>query len=247
VRPRIGITAYAAQARFGAWELPTALVPAGYVEGVRLAGGMPIVLPPTPEGAEDPEDVLDGLDGLVLIGGADVGPDLYDAPARHPMTQPKEQLRDDFEAALARAARERDLPVLGICRGMQLLNVVAGGTLHQHLADVTALEPHRPVPGAFGVHEVVLEAASTCAAMLGERVDVHSTHHQGVDRLGEGLVVSGRAHDGLVEAIEDPSARFCVGVQWHPEEEPGTGGAPLFWGLVEAARARRTQRAEVSP
>jgi gamma-glutamyl-gamma-aminobutyrate hydrolase PuuD len=242
VRPRIGIAAYAITARFGAWEMPTALVPGGYVEGVRLAGGTPILLPQTPEGVDDPADVIEGLDGLVLTGGVDIGPSLYDAE-RHPETQATEELRDAFEAALARAAHEQDLPVLGICRGMQLLNVLAGGTLHQHLADVVELEPHRPGPGVFGVHEVTLEPGSKSAEMLGERVDVQSTHHQGIDRLGSGLVVTGRSEDGLIEALEDPSASFCVGVQWHPEEEPGTGGAPLFVGLVEAARARRAAEA----
>jgi putative glutamine amidotransferase len=122
---------------------------------------------------------------------------------------------------------------------MQLLNVVYGGDLVQHLADVVDLEQHRPAPGTFGRHRVALDGDTTARSMLGEDVVVHSTHHQGVGRVGEGLVVSGRAPDGTIEALEDPQSPFCVGVLWHPEEEAGAGGAPLFWGLVEAARAYR--------
>jgi putative glutamine amidotransferase len=245
MRPRIGITAYASQARFGHWDIPTTLIPQGYVDGVRLAGGLPVVLPPTPEGGESADEVLDGLDGLILSGGGDVDPELYGAPERHPETQPREEARDPFELALAEAARRRGLPTLGICRGMQVLNVLAGGTLHQHLGDQLDLPTHRPGPGRFGSHEVALSPGSASAAMLGDHVDVQSTHHQGIDRLGEGLIATGHSPDGLVEALEDPSQPFCVGVQWHPEEEPGSGGAPLFAGLVEAARAHRLQAAAV--
>jgi putative glutamine amidotransferase len=241
MRPRIGITTYLTTARWSHWEMPSALLPAGYLEGVRLAGGLPLLLAPTPEGVAGPAEVLDALDGLVLIGGPDLGVDLYGAADQHPETGAKEKLRDAFEAALAREARERGLPVLGICRGMQLLNVLAGGSLTQHLADVVDMTPHRPGPGTFGRHPVDVEEASGLHELLGDEVTVHSTHHQGVseEQVGDGLRIAARAPDGTVEAVEDPEHPFCLGVLWHPEEEPGAGGAPLFWGLVEAARAYR--------
>jgi putative glutamine amidotransferase len=236
-RPRIGVTAYAVQARFGAWDVPATLIPQTYVEGVRLAGGLPLVLPPTVEGAERPGDVLDALHGLVLTGGPDLAPELYGAE-RHPETQTGPELRDRFELALAREARRRGLPVLGICRGMQLLNVAAGGDLRQHLADELDLALHRPAPGRFGRHPVELDDGTHAAGLLGAEVEVHSTHHQGVGRVGAGLRVSGRAPDGTVEALEDPELPFCLGVLWHPEEAAADGGAPLFRGLVEAAGQR---------
>jgi gamma-glutamyl-gamma-aminobutyrate hydrolase PuuD len=239
MRPRIGITTYLTTARWSYWEMPAALLPGGYLEGVRLAGGLPLLLPPTTEGVAEPGEIVDTLDGLVLIGGPDLGVDLYGSPEPHPETGAKEELRDAFEASLGREARERGLPVLGICRGMQLLNVLAGGTLTQHLGDVVDLAPHRPGPGQFGRHPVEIEPGSGLHELLGDEVTVHSTHHQGVGQIGDGLRVAGRAPDGTVEAVEDPEHPFCVGVLWHPEEEPGTGGAPLFWGLVEAARAYR--------
>jgi putative glutamine amidotransferase len=236
--PRIGLASYLTQARFGAWEMPSALVPAGYVEGIRLAGGLPVVFPPTAEGAENAASLLRAVDGLVLIGGGDLGAELYGAEP-HPEAQPRDELRDRFELALLEAARAVDMPVLGICRGMQLLNVAAGGSLDQHLADEHDLTMHRPGPGAFATHAVGLEPDSRVGRLLGDEVAVQSTHHQGIATVGDGLTAAGRAPDGTVEAIEDPRATFCVGVLWHPEEEPASGGAPLFRGLVEAAQARR--------
>jgi putative glutamine amidotransferase len=235
-RPRIGLAAYWTDARWSHWDLPVALVPAGYVEGVRLAGGLPLVLPPTPEGASDPGEVLDAIDGLVLIGGPDLGVDLYGSPPAHPETTPKQVRRDAFELALLLEARRRRLPVLGICRGMQLLDVAAGGDLVQHLADTTDITPHRPAPGVFGRHPVATESGTRTAEVLGPTVEVHSAHHQGVGRVGEGLVVGARAPDGQVEAVEDPDQPFCLGVLWHPEEDPAGAGAPLFRALVDAAR-----------
>jgi gamma-glutamyl-gamma-aminobutyrate hydrolase PuuD len=240
--PRIGLASYLTQARFGAWEMPSALVPAGYVEGIRLAGGLPVVFPPTPEGAREAATLLEAVDGLVLIGGGDLGADLYGAEP-HPQTQPRDELRDRFELSLLEAARVADMPVLGICRGMQLLNVASGGSLDQHLADSHDGAMHRPEPGSFATHSVGLESGTRVGQLLGDEVAVQSTHHQGIAAVGEGLVPAGRAPDGTVEAIEDPEAFFCVGVLWHPEEEPASGGAPLFRGVVEAARARRAARA----
>jgi putative glutamine amidotransferase len=234
-KPRIGLGAYWTEASWTYWTLPVALVPAGYVEGVRLAGGVPLVLPPTPDGAEQPGDVIDALDGLVLIGGPDLGRDLYGSPEAHPETGEKQHRRDAFELALLLEARRRKLPVLGICRGMQLIDVAAGGTLTQHIGDHTDISLHRPAPGVFGRHRVELEAGTLAASILGAPVDVHSAHHQGIERVGEGLLVAARAHDGEVEAVEDPSQPFCLGVLWHPEEDPDGAGAPLFRALVEAA------------
>jgi gamma-glutamyl-gamma-aminobutyrate hydrolase PuuD len=235
-RPRIGLAAYWTEASWTYWRLPVALVPAGYIEGVRLAGGLPLVLPPTPEGAADPGEVLDAIDGLVLIGGPDLGVDLYGSPEPHPETGDKQVRRDAFELALLVEARRRGTPVLGICRGMQLIDVAAGGTLEQHLADRTELAPHRPEPGVFGRHRVELTDGSLAASILGSPVDVHSAHHQGIAEVGAGLVVSARAHDGEIEALEDPALPFCLGVLWHPEEDPEGAGAPLFRALVEASR-----------
>jgi gamma-glutamyl-gamma-aminobutyrate hydrolase PuuD len=240
-RPRIGLAAYWTEASWTYWTLPVALVPAGYVEGVRLGGGLPLILPPTPEGAAEPAEVLDAIDGLLLIGGPDLGLDLYGSPDPHPETGVKQERRDAFELSLLLEARRRRMPLLGICRGMQLLDVAAGGDLIQHLADATDLMPHRPEAGVFGRHEVETEQGTHAAFLLGPRVAVHSAHHQGVGRLGEGLIVSARAHDGQIEAVEDPEQPFCLGVLWHPEEDPQGAGAPLFRALVEAARTYRDQ------
>jgi putative glutamine amidotransferase len=242
-RPRIGICAYRTHARWTHWELEATVIPQGYVEGVRLAGGVPILLPPTPDGAADPGEVLDGIDGLVLTGGPDLDPALYGAEL-HPGTDeptPERRVRDAFELALLRCARERGLPVLGICRGLQLMNVERGGTLVQDLGEVELdLTPHRAKLGTFGRHRVTTEPGSATAGVLGAAVDgIHSHHHQGVAELGEGLVASARADDGSIEALEDPSAPFCMAVLWHPEEAPETTGAPLFRALVEAAAKRR--------
>jgi putative glutamine amidotransferase len=210
---------------------------------VRLAGGVPILLPPTPDGAKDPGEVLDGIDGLILTGGPDLDPALYGAELEEGTDEPTpdRQVRDAFELALLACATERGIPVLGICRGLQLINVQRGGTLVQDLGRAELdLAPHRPQLGTFGRHRVTTEPGTATADVLGEAVDpIHSHHHQGIAELGEGLIVSGRAHDGSIEAIEDPGAPFCMAVLWHPEEAADSTGAPLFRALVQAAVARR--------
>ncbi|MCL6439298.1 MAG: gamma-glutamyl-gamma-aminobutyrate hydrolase family protein [Rubrobacteraceae bacterium] len=222
MRPRVGITAAVERISYGAWSgVEAALSPIGYVRAVSEAGGRALLLPPEPEGTERPEELLGLLDALVLTGGAgDIDPALY-GQRPHPETGPIQPGRDAFEISLARAAVERDMPVLGICRGMHLLNVAFGGSLEQHLPEVVGHEGHRRVPGRFSEHEVSLEPGSLAArACGGERVRVKSHHHQGIAEVGEGLIPTGwDAEDGTVEAIEMPGKRFVLGVLWHPEED----------------------------
>jgi putative glutamine amidotransferase len=221
-RPTIGVTAATERVSYGVWnEIPAFISPARYVEAVQRAGGRPVLLPPDPEDAEDPAQVLDLLDALVVTGGAgDLDPALY-GDERHPETGPVQEERDAYELALVRSALEREMPVLGICRGMQVLNTVYGGTIEQHLPDVLGHEEHRHTPGTFADHEVRLVPDSLAARAAGsERTAAKSHHHQGIKEVGEGLRVTGWAvGDDAVEALEDPSCPFVLGVLWHPEED----------------------------
>jgi putative glutamine amidotransferase len=236
VKPIIGITSYAQDASWGAWTLPAALVPLAYVRSVELAGGRPLVVPPVEDAIAE---TLDVLHGLVLSGGSDIDPAVY-GEETHPETTMTYPHRDEAELTLLEAALERELPVLAICRGMQMLNILHGGNLHQHLPELVGHEGHRATPGVFSDHTVRLEAGSTTSAILGERAAVKSSHHQGLERVGEGLDVVGWAEDGSVEAIEDRGRRFAVGVLWHPEEGEDKR---LFEALVEQARRYRDEHA----
>jgi len=236
VRPIIGITSYAQEAHWGAWTLPAALLPLAYIRSVDQAGGRPLLVPPVGEGIEE---TLDALDGLILSGGADIDPSAYSADP-HPETTITHPDRDHAELALLDAALAREMPVLAICRGMQMLNVVHGGDLDQHLPERLGHEGHRETPGVFSEHEVRLEPGSRTATLLGTRAAVKSSHHQGLDRVGEGLDVVGWAEDGTIEAVEDPEHRFVLGVLWHPEEGEDKR---LFEALVDEARAYRKERA----
>jgi putative glutamine amidotransferase len=236
-RPIVGITSYAQPARWGAWELPAALVPWFYVESVERAGGRPLVVPPSTHGVEE---TLDVLDGLVLSGGIDIDPDTYGAE-RHPTTDPAQTHRDAGELALLGAALARDLPTLAICRGFQLLNILRGGDLIQHLPEKVGHEGHRAVVGEFSEHAVDVKEGTRLASILGARHPaVQSHHHQGVGRVGDGLVETAWAEDGSLEGLEDPSKQFAVGVLWHPEME--ADDKRLFEALVEEAGRYRAAR-----
>ena len=225
MRPIIGITTYVEPASWGVWhDLDAALIPHAYVEAVTAAGGRAVLLPPD----DLDTDVLGRLDGLVLSGGADLGSELYGA-VPEPLTDTR-PVRDSAELLLARAALDRDLPVLGICRGMQLLAVVAGGRLHQHLPDVLGHERHRPAPGVYGTQRATFTEGSRMAELMGTDAEIHCYHHQGVADPGR-LIVTGRSDDGLPEAVEDPSRRFVLGVQWHSEV---TRDKRLFGALIRA-------------
>lgn len=216
------------------WSCDAVVVSQGYVEGIRLAGGRPVVLPAGPTWVADPDDVLDILDALLVVGGNDVDPALYGREP-HPQNGEVSPRRDSVELAVVRRALERDVPLLGICRGIQVLNVARGGTLVQHLADVMDVTPHRRSDAEFGEHDVVTEPGSRLRSIVGERTRVLSHHHQGIERLGEGLAVTARAPDGVIEGLEDPALRFAVGVLWHPDAEHDAGGAALFRALVSSA------------
>lgn len=235
MRPVIGISSYAQNARWGVWEAPAAFVPLAYVQAVEAAGGRPLLVPPSPGGVEE---TLDALHGLVLTGGADLDPASYGAEP-HPETDGTRPERDEAELALLEAALARDLPVLAICRGSQLLNVALGGDLVQHLPELVGHEGHRETPGAYADHDVEVLPGTRLADVIGSHTPVKSHHHQGFGRLGEGLRTAARAGDGTVEAIEDPTRRFTLGVLWHPEESKD---AALFRALVGEALRYRGER-----
>jgi putative glutamine amidotransferase len=238
-RPIIGICAAVERVKWGPWDATVAMMPSAYIRAVQAAGGLPVLLPPDDGAAEDPDELLDRLDALILAGGVDVDPASYGARP-HPEVTRTVPERDRFELALAHRALERELPVLAICRGMQMLNVACGGTLLQHVPDVVGHEAHRHTLGQFADHEVELEPGSLAARAVGsERSAVKSHHHQGVDELGEGLVASGWADaDALVEAIENRDRRFVLGVLWHPEEDESSR---LVAALVDEARRAPAQ------
>ncbi len=241
-RPVVGIVTALEQARWGVWDSPAALSPVGYTNAVQRAGGLALLIPPDPQLVKDPDEMLDLLDGLLLAGGSDIGPSRY-GRTPHPETSGIVPERDAVELALASGAFERDLPVLGICRGMQVINVARGGTLVQHLPDLVGHGDHRRNPGSFdgSEHDVTLDPGSLAARATGEHLHVTmSHHHQGVEVIGEGLVVTGRSTlDDLPEAIEAPARTYVLGVQWHPEIDQGS---TVVASLVAEARAYRSRR-----
>ena len=258
-RPVIGICTALERARWSVWDQQAALLPSNYIQALQVAGGLALLIPPDPQLIERPAEVLDLLDGLMLAGGADIDPAAYGA-APHPETVDTVPERDAFEIALVRAAIARDLPVLGICRGMQLINVACGGTLLQHLPERFGHHEHRRVVGSFdgADHDVLLREGSLAARVAREtRHSTKSHHHQGIDRLGVGLTVSGVSTlDELPEAIEwdeelaengdrrslgegdgqSSPRRFVLGVQWHPEADTRS---PIVGALVAAAARDR--------
>jgi len=245
-RPAIAIVTPVIEATFGVWNQPAALLPDGYVNAVRQAGGLALLTTPERQLVQEPDELLERVDGLLLSGGHDMDPGCYGAE-RHEATNNVDALRDAFEIALTRRAVQRNMPVLGICRGIQVLNVAFGGTLHQHLPDRVGHEDHRRVPGSFdgADHDVRLTPGSLAALAAGELLHAtKSHHHQGVDRIGEGLVITGTSTmDGLTEAIELPERRFVLGVQWHPEADDRSR---VMAAVVQAALEYRASRDEIA-
>src|SRR3954470_11296837 len=232
-RPRIGLCTALERARWTVWDREAFLLSRAYVDALQGAGAIALMLPPDSWVAEHPDDVLDGLDGLMLAGGADIDPGSYGDP-RHPKTTNTRPDRDRAEISLALRALERDLPILGICRGMQLMNVARGGTLIQHLPDDVGHTDHRRALGSFdnADHDVRLEPGSLAHRAAGSvKHATKSHHHQGVDSPGGGVVATGcSVHDELVEPIQIPEARWPLGVQWHPEVDPRSRVVRTFVG-----------------
>jgi putative glutamine amidotransferase len=241
-RPVIGLCAALERARWSGWDKSAVVLPRNYVDAVQRSGGLALLLPPDPQLVEQPGELLALLDGLLLAGGVDIDPSSY-GQRRHAETQETVPERDAFEIALTRGAIERDLPVLGICRGMQLINVALGGTLTQHLPEHLGHEEHRRVMGSFdgSDHDVDVLDGTLARRVIGAgRHGTKSHHHQGVDRIGEGLAVSATAAaDGLIEALELPERSFVLGVQWHPEAD---ALSPVVGSLVRAAEEHARER-----
>ena len=231
-RPRIGIVADVGRATTGPWDDVYSMAPHNYVEAIAAAGGAPLLIPCIEPYEEDPELALEGLDGIVFMGGRDIDPRIYGAEP-HPESDRATASRDRVEVALGRAALGKRVPFLGICRGLQLLNVLYGGDLEQHLADRLDMKPHRHMLGEFTRHLVKVEPGTKLAmAVPAGEFEVASHHHQGVARVGDGLRIVATASDGVVEGLEDPEHPFCVGVQWHPEVTAEDDGGGLFRALV---------------
>lgn len=240
----IGLTSYRQRAQTGVWDVQASFLPAVYIDAVTNAGGIAVLLPPQPLDGDAAADVVASLDGVIVTGGGDVAPERYGAE-RHEKTDPANELRDAWEDAILSAAIEQQVPFLGICRGLQVLNVNRGGTLLQHLPDVVGDDRYNAGGGNFSVNRAEVEGGRLAELLDGDsELDVKSYHHQAVDRLGEGLQVSARTADGTVYAVELPDVPFGVAVQWHPEEDAAED-ARLFAGLVEAAREHRSSRQAV--
>jgi anthranilate synthase component 2/putative glutamine amidotransferase len=243
--PLVGITTYVADTAWGGWERRSGVLPESYYELVATAGGRPLLLPPLHAAPGGPTfgvaETVAVLDALVLTGGGDVDPEAY---GEEPVAEVGgvNALRDQSERALLAAALEADLPILAVCRGLQVLNVELGGTLHQHLPRVVGHDGHRAAPLVFGDVKVTVEPGTRTAAVFGTSTVALCSHHQAIDRLGTGLVVTARADDGVIEAVEREGDTFVLGVQWHPEE---AGDGRPFAALVEAARAHLERRGGV--
>lgn len=235
MRPLIAISARFSDTAEG-WRVPTYATGRTYCDAIVRAGGLPVVLPPVADSIPHLPELFAGLHGLVLPGGPDVDPDCYGATERHPTLYGVRTEHDVFEMALARAAIAADRPLLAICRGMQVLNVALGGSLHQHITDDEVDVKHR-----FEMHPVQLDGTCRAALAMGtDRPTGHSVHHQALDRVGDGLVITARADDGTIEGVELPDRDWVVGVQWHPEDT-ADGDAQqqaLFDELVRRAAAR---------
>lgn len=237
-QPVIGITTYRQQAKTGVWDVDAAFLHSGYIESVSRAGGIAVLLPPQPASADVANRVLDGLDGLIFAGGRDVNPDRYNQPAGEHTDQP-DLRRDDWEFALVGAALARELPILFICRGAQVLNVHRGGTLFQHLPDVVGSDDYQRGDAQFTDLEMSVVAGSMLESIVGSTVNGNVYHHQAIDGVGAGLTVTARSKDGVVEALEVDDYPFGVALQWHPEVTSEHDGR-LFDALITAARNPRS-------
>ncbi|GGO99814.1 gamma-glutamyl-gamma-aminobutyrate hydrolase family protein [Wenjunlia tyrosinilytica] len=233
-RPLIGVSSYLDEAAWGPWQQPAALIPQAYIDALTRAGGTPVLLPPQGGGADH---VVEALDGLLLSGGPDIDPARYGATA-HPRTGAPNTMRDDWEFELVQAALERDLPVLGVCRGMQVLNVSLGGELIQHLPDRVGYDGHQPAPATFAQRAVRIRPRSVLGGILGGAARVSCYHHQAIERLGTGLLPAAWSEDETVEAVELPGHRFVVGVQWHPEAD--AEDTRLFEAFITHSRKERS-------
>ena len=245
-KPVIGLTTYLEQAQSGVWDVQAAFLPKVYFNAVNKAGGIAVLLPPQAIDAESAETILDGLDGLIICGGKDVDPARY-GQTPHPMTDEPRPDRDALEDALLTAAINRELPFLGICRGAQMLNVIRGGDLIQHLPEVVGDDRYQKGQGNFSHIPVKVAEDSLLASVLGNEAPVGAMyHHQAIGELGEGLSVVASTEDGVIEALQLDDVPFGLAVQWHPEQTPEDIG--LFEGLVDAAKEyahhhpRNTQR-----
>ena len=242
-KPLIGLTTYLQRAQTGVWDVKAAFLPEVYLGAVERAGGIPVLLPPQPLDGGVAEQVMARLDGLIVVGGHDVEPGRYGADA-HPKSDPPSRLRDDWDDALLTAAITAEVPFLAICRGIQVLNVNRGGTLHQHLPEVVGDDRYTGENGVFKTNQVEVEGGSQLSEIIGSGAHpVQSYHHQAIDAVGDGLRVTAHSGGGVVQAVELEGVPFGVGVQWHPEQD-AEEDARLFEGLVSAATtyAAKTHR-----
>lgn len=239
-RPVIGLTTYLEQAQCGVWDVPAAFLPKVYFDAVSQAGGIAVLVPPQPLDEAGADAILDGLDGLILTGGKDVDSRRY-GQEPHPTNDVPRRDRDAIEDLLLARVIARDIPFLGICRGLQVLNTALGGSLIQHLPDAIGSTRYNAGGGVFTANPAIIEPGTKTAELLGDRVTVQSYHHQAVDEVAPGLTVSARSDDGIVQAVDVDAMTFGVAVQWHPEESAAED-ARLFAGLVDAAVQYREMR-----